>query len=879
VSSTATLVKLGFRGLRAHATRLLLTLLTVVLGTGFVAGTLILTNSLDHTFESVASSEYEGVDIAVIPGEGQRTVPEEARDQLESNPLVDRVNVRDQRSVVLTEEGSTIDTGGLPVRPVPWYDDQSLVGPPKDLQDGTDPGPGQIAVSVDTAKEHGLHPGSSLTVNDQDGKFPVTVSGIFGEDSSDNTIDLVFNDGDYTERYASSGLQGLVATVAAGEDPPTVAQQLSDDIEPTSEPISGTTTQENSSQETAPEVHTGTDLAESDAQTVSAGLGFVSYFLVAFGLIALLVGMFIIANTFALTVAQRMQDFSLLRALGASRSQVTGSVLVEAVIIGLVGSTLGVGAGSLLVRGILAVLDRVDDRMDLGLPGIDVHVTTSGVVIPLVLGLVVTIVSAWAPARRAGSAAPLTALHQSSDRVPRLRTALGLVVFSAGIASAAVAALTDDWSTSVRATLSGLGAAAVLIGFFLFSPAVCARVLPPFGRVIGAPFRTAGRLSASAARRNPRRTAGTAFALLLGLSLVTLTGMLGSSMTASVNETVDSEVTADLVVGPPGGSLDVAVPGRAVGAIEDADGVGSTYTVGKALAVVGEPRGQSPDSPAPSPTLITVSGGDPSGAFDLGATEGELDLGAADGGVTMSSSYADEHGYSVGDLVPVGVPGQARPAELPLQGIYGQSRLLGDVVIDSGSFWELAPGDQGGGGHRILAVAVSSDGTHDVETLRGNLEDAVADVPVVQVQTPEEFAGGQTVLIDRLVAVVYALLALAVAVAVLGVVNTLALTVVERRREIGVLRAVGMGRGQISGMILLESLQTALYGAVTGIAVGLFAGWSFLSVLSDVGISSIAVPWGPLALVLVGSVIVGAIAAVAPGIRAARTPPLDAVAE
>ncbi|MGO1948236.1 MAG: ABC transporter permease [Mycobacteriaceae bacterium] len=855
LKATATLARLSLRGIRAHAARLLLTLLTVVLGTGFVAGTLMLTGALDRTFESVSSSEYDGVDVAVQPGEGQRTLPPDTLERVDASPLVGEVNVHDQRSVVLSQDGSTVPTGGVPVRPVPWYPPEATVGPPMEMTEGAPPGPGEVAVSTDVAADHGLGVGAQVTVNDNVGDLPVTVSGTYPGDST-TFLGLAMNEGEYLERYTGNGLPGLTVSVAEGQDATTVASTLSDEI--------------SGGDPEAPKISTGEELAESDARTVSAGLGFIQYFLIAFGVIALLVGMFIIANTFAMTVAQRMRDFALLRALGASRGQVTGSVLVEALLIGVLGSALGVGAGAGLVTAILAVMRRTD----LGLPEVSVDLSATAILVPLALGTVVTLVSGWAPARRAGSASPMAAAQDAPLPVPVVRTALGVVLAIAGTAATLVASLNDGWETGTRAGLCGVGVAGLLLGLYLFSPALSALVVPPVGRLLGAPFGSAGRLAATNARRNPRRTAGTAFALSLGLALVTMTGMLGSSMKSSVADVVESEVTADVVVGPPGGAVDVAVPGRAVDAVRETPGVGAIYTIGKAVAVVGDPS----DTERPAPSLITVSNGDPGSVLDLGETEGNLDLGEGEG-VTMSASFAAENGWEPGDMVPVGVPGQVRAVEMPLTGTYEGSRLLGDVVMGSSAFWDLAPGDQGMGGNRILAVAVSGDGTVDSGTLTRNLEDATADVPVVEVQTPEQFAGGQTVLVDRLVAVVYALLALAVAVAVLGVVNTLALTVVERRREIGMLRAVGMGRGQVRRMIVLESVQTALYGAVTGIAVGLFAGWSFLELLSGVGIGSITVPWGQVALVLAGSVVVGVVAAVTPAVRAARTPPLEAAEE
>lgn len=869
------MTRLSLRGLRVHAGRLVLTVLAVLVGTMFVAGTLVLTGTLDRTFDRIVSSEYEGVDVVVRPAEGQPKLPQEVADQVADDSSVARVNVHDDRSVVLADdEGHPLDTGGLQVRPRAWYAPEETVGQAMTTEEGTAPGPGEVAVNRSAADDTGISVGDEISVTDSFGDDPLRVSGVYGGAGDDGgTVELAMAAGEFLDRYAADGLPGLVVSSAPGSD----AAQTADSLRQTLDAGGAT-----------PRVDTGEDLVADNSRTVDATLGFVRYFLVAFALIALLVAMFIITNTFAVTVAQRMREFALLRALGASRRQVVAVVLAEAAGVGVLGSVLGVAAGTGLVAAILAVLRSTD----LGLPSVGVELSAGAVLVPLVLGTLVTVVSAWAPAQRAGKVPPVAAMRTTGSPAAApltARTVTGATVLVAGIAAEVLSVAASDWGTGARALWCAVGAVGVLVGVYLVSPAVCAVVVPLIGRVVGAPFGASGRLAATTARRTPRRTAGTAFALTLGLALVTVTGMLGASMTASVDSMVESEVTADYVVAPPGGVTDVAVPGKAGSAVEDAPGVGARYSIGKALAIVGDSGGNAGEDGTGNsgtddgtqeavPSLVTVSDGDPSTVLDVGETTGTVDLGDGEG-LTMKASYAAEHGWSVGDLVPVGVPGLSRTVEMPLRGTYGGSQLLGDVVIASGAFWRLAPGDQGMGGHRTLAVAVAGDGSLDAAGLRRSLEDATAGFPVVTVQTPQEYAGGQTVLIDRLVTVVYALLALAVAVAVLGVVNTLALSVVERRQEIGMLRAVGTGRGQIRRMIMLESVQTALYGGLGGVLVGLVVGRAFLGVLDGVGLQTIAVPWGQVAVVLVGSALVGAVAAVLPAARAARIPPLEAVAD
>lgn len=783
MSAAATVLRLSTRGLRAHLGRLALTVLAVVLSTAFISGTAVLSGVLDDSVDRLLSPGHGRAEVVVLPGDGHLVLPDDIPDRLQDDPLVDRLTVLDRRSVVLTrggaDNGTTVDTGGVPVRPGPWHDASTALDPDTRIVEGTEPAPGEVALGADVAATAGLDVGDELTVSHAAGDLQVTVAGLYHGDGdgggADGAVRLALNEDDYRSELAADGLPGLGLTVAGGRSAGDVAEKLDGEL---------------SGQDDSPSVRTAEALAAQERSPATSGLAFLRYTLAVFGALALVVGMFIIANTFAMTVGQRLRDFALLRGLGMSRMQVGVSVLAEAVVIGVLGSVLGVLAGAgAVVAGLWATAK-----------------VTSGLPLP-------------EPAEVASSPGAATAL------VP------------------------------------------LVLGTYLLSPGVSTVVVPVLGHCLvgvldlvpGRPFRAPGGLAVRNAGRTPRRTAGTAFALTLGLCLVTVTGMTGASTAASMREVIDTEVTADRVVAAPGGAVDVPVPGEAVSAVRDTDGVGSTFTVAKALATVGDPS-QHDGGTLP---LVTVSNGD-------------LDLGREDG-VTMSASYAADNGWQVGDMVPVAAPGQGRSVTMPLKGTYEGSRVLGDVVVGASAFWRLAPGAQGRGGHRVLALFVAGDGSTGPDELDTRLATTLATTPATDVLTPDEYAGEQSQLIDRVIMAVYALLALAVAVAVLGVVNTLALSVVERRAEIGVLRAVGVTRGQVRRMVVVESLQTTLYGAVPGVLLGLGAGWAVLTVLSDVGLSVLSVPWGLLGAVLGGSVVLGVCAAVAPAVRAARVPPLDAV--
>lgn len=862
-----TLLRLSVRGLSHHAARLVLTVVTVAVSTAFICSTLILGSAVSGSVDSLmtgggsgnGSDGSTGADVVVLPAGGERTLPGETADLVAGDSLVDRVVLRDTRSVMVGDAADTSDpTDAVPAQPSPWYGADEALDPDQHLVTGHEPGPGEVVVPDTEGGDTGFSVGDEITVTDRSGSFPLRVSGIFsssgGNGGPDAALPLALAMDDYLGHYASDGLPGLSVRGtdrASAEEIVESLQTALADQAPDS-----------------PRVLTADDPAVSGSAAVADGLGYLRFALPAFGFLALVVSMLTIANTFAMTVGQRTRDFTLLRSLGLSKRQVTTSVLGEAAVTGLLGSVFGVALG---VSGAFAA-SRVISRVLPQAPAVDVSPDVVSVLVPLVLGTLVTVVAARTPARRAAGGS------SSSSSAAATASGVVLVLLAAG-ATAAGAVGPGGWSMSARAGLCGAGFLGLLVGVHLLSPALVALVA-----LLPAPGTTA-RLAVRSAGRTPRRTARTAFALTLGLSLVTVTAMVGVSVTASVHDAVDSEVTADYVVAAPGGATDAAVPGPVAGALPDADGVGSTYTVGKALVSVG-------DTATGSDLVATVSDGDPSTVLDLGAVHGELRPGTDDA-VTMSASFAREHGWEIGDTVPVGVPGLGHTADMTLTGTYTGSRLLGDVVVGASAFWRLAPGAQGMGGHRILAAVVSSDGSVPAADLRSSLEETAqqaqdghprgsggsggSDGTDVDVLTPAEFAGAQTTLIDRVTAVIYALLLLAVVVAVLGVSNSLALSVVERRREIGLLRAVGVSRGGIRRMVTVEALLTCVLGALLGVGLGLAGGAAFLTVMSEAGLSTVVVPWTAVGAVLVGSAVVGVLTAMLASARAAAVPPLEAV--
>ena len=843
------MARLSIRSVLAHKIRLFLTIIAVVLGTAFVSGAMMFTNSLNAVFDSAVADNLGGVDAVVSSDTG--LIRTEELESIKADPEIAKVNLYESTTVVVAKgEKEPLQVGAGSSVLLPWYPVEDAVGQARPIIDGAAPmGDAEVAIDEGSAQEYDITVGDELIVVDPAAQHRYRVAGIIEKEAgATHGVGVYMDAAAYQARYSSQwGVRSLLVegatkhdadlVEALGANHPTVVFK------------------------------SAASLSEELTKQIRQALSFVNYFLVAFGLIALLVGTFIIANTFAMLVAQRLREFALLRALGVSKTQLTASVVVEALIVGIIGSALGVVAGLGLVQLIQAVMSTMGMPMDAATTGLD----TRSVLIPIVLGTVVTVVSAWAPARRAGAVRPVEAMRQTETAAGsslKVRTVIGCVGMLAGIVVVAVALGAEDWSTKKAVIGIGVGAFLCIVGFFMASPAISIPVVGLFGRVLGLPFGAVGQLAATNSRRNPRRTATTAFALTLGVALVATIGMLSATMRASVDDLVDTEVAADFVLSGPGdGSF--PVPTAVPEAVLHTEGVESlTQMAYSQLTIDGK---YSRESPAPQvPAFTNVATGDVSQVINLKDAEGSFDL-SAEGVFIADKDFAAANGWSIGQAYPVvGLLGEDL-GQATLIGTYGASALLGNMQLSDAT----VAGTARDASANIIALLVSGSDP----SLRENLERTVSEYLVVQVRTAQEYAGEQVASITQMLNILYALLALSVIVAVIGIINTLALNVIERRQEIGMLRAVGTQRGQIRTMITIESVQIALYGAVTGIVLGLGLGWSFLKVLAEQGLDTIAVGWTMLGWVLLGSIVVGIIAAVWPARQAAKTPPLEAIAD
>ncbi|HKC27729.1 MAG TPA: FtsX-like permease family protein [Jatrophihabitans sp.] len=832
----------AMRNLRAHKVRLALTLISVVLGTAFVAGSFVFTDTLKSSFDTIFQTSDKGIDARVQPTQGfSPGVPVSMVATIARVPGVRAVEPHTDADIVLVDDhGKRIDTGGAPSVGTAWAAHPAIGDPPRLVSGHAPTHTGEVVVNDGAASRYHLVAGEHVKVVVPDAAVTtVTVVGVYHVSfdtggylgalfSRDQAMSL-FTDGSHYPAVDVAATAGVSEQALASR----IAHVLPAGLE----------------------TRTGTQVRQDDSHGVASALSFITYILLGFGIVALLVGTFIIYNTFSMLVAQRQRELALLRAIGADRRQVRRSVTAEAVVVGLVGSGLGVAGGVGLAFGLHALLDA----LNLGLPSGGLVLSARTVIVSVLLGTAVTALAASAPARRAGRIAPVAAMREEfatpSAASLRRRTASGVVVAAAAIA-ATVGGIAAKQASSA-AMLTGLGLLASCIAAMLLSPVLARWVVVPLGRVIGRPFGVVGRLARTNAVRNPRRTAATAFALTLGLVLVTGIAVIGSSWKASLNKLFERNVTASYILTT---NTQVNVPPAAAKAARGVPGVASVTELQTLEAKVdGTVRtGSSIDGPLASVMNMHMATGSPD-------TSGHR--------MIISRTTADDRHWTVGSRHVLSVPGVA-PVTVTVTGIFADDQLIGPWAVGGDVYRHLTPANRWADD---VALVRTQPGT-DLAAVRAGLERATNEFYIVDVRNRTEFQGMIVSQINGLLGLLYGLLGLAIVIAILGIVNTQALSVIERRREIGMLRAVAMQRGQVRRTIYLESLLIAVFGATLGLALGLTFGALFTRAMRGVGLDTISVPWNQALLFLGLAAAVGVLAAVWPGIRAARTPPLAAIA-
>ncbi|MGI9597437.1 MAG: ABC transporter permease [Acidimicrobiales bacterium] len=842
--------KATLKSIRGHMGRTVATAAAVILGISFLAGTLIFTDSVQRAFDDLFSTVFETTDAQVRSSE---TVDVgfgiQVRSRIDESIAQDVAAVDGVAGIdpfvqgtatVIGSDGEPIGNPGQgpPTLGFSWTDDDRLSQ--CNVSDGREPaGPGEVVLDETTASTGDLVVGDQVQILTSSGSESFELVGVakFGTSGSIGGASTALFQLAEAQRVLGAAGQvdaiGVRAEEGIDEDEIVgrVAQVLGGDVE----------------------VISGTEATEEAQTAIADGLSFFTIFLTAFAVIAIFVSAFVIANTFSILIAQRTREFALFRALGAARSQILTSVFLEAIVVGLVGSLLGVGLGILLSFGLRAMLNG----FGLELPSGGLVVLPRTIIVSMVLGTVVTVLSALFPAIRASRITPIEAMREASAETwqrNNVRVIIGIVIVALGGLSILFGLLAPEIS------LAGVGAGVMFIGVFVLGPTIAR----PVARLLGAPiasFRgTTGKLARDNSMRNPKRTARTAAALTIGVALVAGVTVLASSLRASIEDTIGEAFVGDIVVdsgafGPGGGFSPVmSAELQTLDEVEIASGI----RVG-----LGEVEGSGDFLLAFDPE----TGFD---IFDIGLVEGSpADL--VGDSIFMLDSKAEDFGVGLGDTVSVKFP-DGLDRDLAVAGIYDDAAVAGNYAI-SHELYESTGAEQ----LDFASYIKVADGV-SIDAARTAIATVTDDYPNAEVQDRDEFVESQSASLDLILNLIYGLLGLAIIIAAFGIANTLRLSTIERTKEIGLLRAVGMTRAQVQSTIRWEAVITALFGAILGVALGLFFGYAIILALRDQGVSSFSIPVGALVVVVVLAALVGLLASIVPSVRASRLNILDAIA-
>ncbi|MEV2246871.1 FtsX-like permease family protein [Streptomyces sp. NPDC049970] len=837
----------ALRNVLAHKARLLMTVLAVMLGVAFVSGTLVFTDTLGNAFRNQSAKSYDDVAVAV-------STYADGND--EENPGIDEATLEKIRALdgvasatgrvsgfagVADPDGKLIGNG--------WSNTGANFSPGKDgkdraytFTDGTAPAKnGQVALDKDTASKGEYRVGDPVRVATNGPVKEFTLSGIFTtEDGAVNAGGslVLFDTATAQQLYLKPGVfQDATVTAAAGASDRAVL----DAVEPLL-PKDAT-------------AQTGKALADQQAKDIENGLTSLNTMLLAFAGIALFVGVFLITNTFTMLIAQRTRELALMRAIGASRRQVKRSVLIEAAVVGTLASVIGFALGVALATGLRSAMGVLGGKIPAG----PLVVSPLAVGSAFAVGILITVLAAWLPARRAAKIAPVAAMSSvhatASTKSLVVRNSIGGVITLLGAAGIVGGAVTGGVSGRY---LVAAGAFFALIGIIVLIPLLSrpavALVRPALRKVFG----VSGKLASQNAVRNPRRTGATASALAIGLTLVTGISVLGVTLGQAIDKMTTDNIKADYMVSMASGdSLDES----ALTALAKADGVTALSPQQSSYLEVDGKSGSASG----------VTPGDVEKVFSLKTVSGSIGS-LKDGRIAIGSKTAKSNGWKTGDTLPVTFDDKKK-GELTVGALYEENDFLSPFMIPK----DLADQHSTTTRPEIREIWIKTDGgaskAHEQAVVN-----ALGDNPAMSVMDRQDIRDMFGGFVNTALNIMYGLLAMALLIAVLGVVNTLAMSVFERQQEIGMLRAIGLDRGRVKRMIRLEAVVISVFGAVIGVGLGVFLGWAIGRTLSDdIPGYALVIPWDRLALFLVLAGLVGVLASLWPARSAAKLNMLTAI--
>jgi putative ABC transport system permease protein len=843
------MVTVALKGLAGRKVRALLTAIAIVLGVAMISGTYILTDTINNGFNTIVVNSYKNADV-VISGEAAfkntngngveaPTFPQDVLPEVKALPDVAAAagSVTSENVKLIGKDGKVVDTGGAPSLGFSVDPHEQQFNPTKLTAGSWPSGSDQVAIDKATASREGFAVGDTIELQTVGPQRSFHISGIAeltGVGSIGGATFALFDLPTAQRVFAKPGQLDVIRVQSkTGVSTPKLVSEIKPLLPPTAA------------------VRDANAQVKEDKKDFD--IAFLQYILLAFAGISLFVGAFVIANTLAITIAQRMREFATLRTLGASRRQVLWSVVIEAFVIGLLGSVIGLFLG----LGLAKLLNKLFVTFGIDLPQGQTVFATRTVIVSLLVGTIVTLVASIRPARRATRVPPIAAVREGSvlpvSRFAKYGPVTALGILAAAVLFVALGTLASGIATAPRLLLLGVG---VLLLFFGVSMNA-ARVVRPLAAVLGAPARSIGGapgiLARDNATRNPARTASTASALMIGLALVTFVAIFSAGTFKSFEGAVDQLFIADYAI-------------TATNTFTPIDAAAGKALVGKpGVSDVTPIRAGSSRFLGSDHNLTAVEPNIATGVrLDWKAGNTSVPRRLGNNGFFTDNDFAKSHHLHVGSVVNLEFP-SGKHADVRLLGIYEKPNggsPFGEATISTALFDKYIPRPRD-----EMVLINTPDGVSDANT--STLKDDVAGFADAKVQTRNEFKANFIKPIKKVINLLYALLALSVIVSLVGIINTLVLTIFERTRELGMLRAVGMTRRQVRMMIRYESIVTALMGAALGMVVGVFLAALVTQALSGQGVV-FAVPWIQLVYFIVAAILVGILAAVIPARRAAR---------
>lgn len=845
------MLKVALSGLRANKVRLALTSLAIVIGVAFVSGSFVFTDTITARFDALLGDISAGTDVYVRAtdpefgndfGQLILSMPAETLDAVRAVEGVTEAEASvDGLAQVIGKDGEPIGGQGPPTLATSWMESTTLS--PLQIKEGNGRPPrraGEVVMDVGTARAAEFAVGDEVGIQFAGPIQTYTLVGLASFGEEDNLAGATLVVFEFSEAQRALDLDGRITNIQVAAAVGVTPDELVTRIEPVlPEDVIAITVEQSNAQQ---------------SEDISEALSFLTIGLLAFAAIAVFVGGFIITNTFRIIVAQRTRELALLRAIGATGGQVTRMVVAEAFVIALISSIVGVVGGILLSLGLQALMRAAN----VGLPDGPLTILPRTVIIGMAVGVIVTVISAILPARKAASIPPVAAMSEVMS-APTRKSLTNRAMWGTGVTALGVIALGIGLFTSVENAIwfVAIGALTMFVGVSILAPLAAGPVTAFIGWPLSRLFGVPGELAVQNTRRQPRRTASTASALMIGVALVVFVAIFGASIKASVSSALADIFPADLTISSS--NFTTGISPQFTDELRSAPEIAEVTALGFIQVRIED-------------EVVSVTAVEPdtvAALLSVGATDEELATLASEDGLLVNRAE-DDHEQWIGRTFDVEMPnGSVAPGTVTgtfeAEG-FGRFLITRDRYITG---LETVADS--------LVAANAADGV-SLEEARAAVTEIAAPFPNLEIQTTSEVLDDAEAQIDQLLAIFSALLGLAIIIAVLGITNTLALSIIERTREIGLLRAVGMVRRQVRRMIRWEAVLIALFGAILGMLAGIGLGWAVVTALADEGLGTFSIPYGQLVVYIVIAALAGVIAAIYPARKAARMNILEAIA-